>query len=49
MAGVNDRVKDFIHSWPILKKQLEEVLKDDEGLFHSDGVSRSLWGESDNE
>ena len=49
MAGIEERVKGFLDSWSIVKKQLEELtegVKDDEGLFHSDGVGRSLPGES---
>jgi hypothetical protein len=46
--GISDRVQGFLDSWPIVKEQLEEVLKDNEGLFHSDRACRSLPGESQN-
>jgi hypothetical protein len=42
--GINERVKGFLDSWPILKERLGEI--EDEGLFHSDGIGRSLRGES---
>jgi hypothetical protein len=45
MAGIEERVKAFLVSWEKVKEQLEEVLKDDERLFHSDGVSGSLQSE----
>ena len=38
MAGVEERVRGFIESWPKVKGQLEEVLKEDERLLHGDGA-----------
>jgi hypothetical protein len=35
-----------LDSWSKVKEQLEEVLKEDEGLFHGDRACRSLPGES---
>ena len=46
MTGVDNRMKEFLRNWPKVKEQREEVLRDDERSFHSDGVSRSLPGES---
>jgi hypothetical protein len=50
MTGINDRVQGFLESWPIIEKNLNEILeeatRDGEGLFHSGGVSGSLPGES---
>jgi hypothetical protein len=49
MAGINDRVRVFLDSWPIIKEKIEvtsnlRLEKDeDERLFHSDGVGESLW------
>lgn len=45
MAGIEDKVREFLASWPIIKDRLEEVLKDDEGLFHGDRACRSLRGQ----
>ena len=49
MAGVSDRVQEFLSSWPKIKEHLEEVLKDDEGLLYGDGVGRSLPGEPEDD
>ena len=49
MAGIKERVKGFLDSWPKVKEQLEEVLKDDEGLFYGDRACRSLQGEPEND
>jgi hypothetical protein len=49
MAGIEERVKGFIESWPKVKEQLEEVLRDDERLLHGDGISGSFRGESEDE
>ena len=43
--GINDRVKGFLDSWPVLKERLEEVLREDERLFHRQRACRSLPGE----
>lgn len=37
MAGVSDRVKGFLDSWPIVKEQLEELVKK-EGEADSEGT-----------
>jgi hypothetical protein len=42
MGGVEERVREFLGSWAIVKEQLEEI--EDEGLFHSDRACRSLRG-----
>lgn len=44
--GINDRVRGFLDSWPVLKERLEEVLREDERLFHRQRACRSLPGES---
>ncbi len=32
MAGVNERVEEFLRGWPIAKQQLEDLIeKEDEG------------------
>ncbi len=49
MAGIKERVEVFLDSWPTIKEQLEEVRKDDERLFHSNGVSGSLPGEPEDD
>ncbi len=46
MPGIEDRVKGFLESWPIIEKNLREVLADDERLLHGYGVSGPLPGES---
>ena len=43
MAGIEDRVKGFLDSWPIIREQLEEI--EDEGLFHSQRTGGPLRGE----
>ncbi len=49
MAGIKDRVQGFLESWPKIKEQLEEVLREDEGLFHGDRACRSLPGKSEDD
>jgi hypothetical protein len=52
MAGIEERVKGFWDSWPIVKEQLEEVLKEigkDERLFYGHRTCGSLWGESEDD
>ena len=48
MAGVEDRVKEFLKGWPKVKERLEEAIQD-EGLFHGDRACRTLPGESEND
>lgn len=31
MSGVDDRVKEFLNGWPIARKQLEEIVGDEQG------------------
>lgn len=44
MAGINDRVKGFLVSWPIIEKYLNELLqeaiRDGNKLFNSQGSCR---------
>lgn len=47
--GILDRVKAFLDSWPLIRENLEEVLKEDEGLFHSDRICGSLPGKPKND
>ena len=52
MAGINERVQEFLDSWPVIRQRLEEALKEigkDERLFHSDRACNSLPGESQND
>ena len=52
MAGIEERVKGFLDSWPKVKQHLEEAVKEigkDERLFHSIGACRSLPGQSKND
>ncbi len=46
MPGISERVQGFLENWPVIKEQLEEVLKDDERLLHGDRACRSLPGQS---
>jgi hypothetical protein len=43
MAGIKDRVKGFLASWPKIIEQLEE--SEDEGLLYGERACGSLWGE----
>jgi len=49
MAGINEQVQEFLDSWPVIRRRLEETLKEmgkDEGLFHGDRACRSLQSQS---
>ena len=53
MAGIEERVKGFLDTWPIIEKHLNEILqegvREDERLFHSERACKSLPGESEND
>jgi hypothetical protein len=38
MAGINDRVRGFLDSWPLIRENLEEVIEDgDKGMVELKG------------